>query len=142
MIHRKKNDLLHTQKPHHMSVSSQPLAGRIHSKSKTGRKQAQDSPGTLHSLFGGVMFLPVVVVVVVVVGGEGVTLIYRKKILPQRRHVPAGVVGSLMCFSKLIHLLVKRSVLRSTMPVRFRGPQTGGMFELHETLQCSPSTSL
>ena len=47
MIHRKKNDLLYNDATY-MSVS-QLLAMRIHPYSETGRKQAQDPPGSLHT---------------------------------------------------------------------------------------------
>ena len=60
-------------------MSSQPLLGSIQPKSEKGRKQAQNSPGTLHTIcVGGVKF-PRVVVVVLVGGGGEVTLIHRKK---------------------------------------------------------------
>ena len=48
----KKNDLLHKDATY-MSVS-RILAVRIHSLSETGRKQAQDPPGSLHTYFSSV----------------------------------------------------------------------------------------
>ena len=72
MIHRKKNDLPHKDTTYiYMSVSPTD-SGKISHVVGTGRKQAQDPPGSLHTrsfVIGGVKFPQ----------GEGSAVIHRKK---------------------------------------------------------------
>ena len=72
MVHRKKNDLLHKDTIY-IDMSVLPTdSGKNPHVVGTGRKQAQDPPGSLHTrsvVIGGVKFPK----------GEGAVVIHRKK---------------------------------------------------------------
>ena len=89
---RRKNDLLHKDA---MSVS-QLLAVRIYPESETGRKQAQDPPGSLHTqcFVGGVKFPQ----------GEGSAVIHRKK--NDLLHKAATYMSVSQPLARPIHLVI------------------------------------
>ena len=105
-----------TQTPH-MCVT-QPLGGWIQSKWNSGREQAQDSPGILHTTFSSRegSFLGYW-------GRRGVMFIHCLKKKKRRKTPDTCVAGSLMCCYKLIHMSAKQSELGSKWPSKFRGPK-------------------
>ena len=103
-----------------MCVLSQPLVGWIHSKSKTPSGIPRDSPNSC--FVGGVKFLRALVVVVR--GGGRWFTVKKKKNPLKRRHISVWLGFLVFCY-KLIHLSGKRSLLKSKMPAKFRGPKPG-----------------